>query len=256
VTGSNREVRQLLWTATAPARIEWLFNNIRARHSVEPSRLGLLARGTMSNEALHAELNGWFRQIQQLHQSTLELKLRVLTLRKQLAHNSAMFHPTLKQLPANMVLAATLGAPLWEADAWQEWCAPLQTSGRTAKAALPMRNAFRNEQARLREWVRKRPAGLVQHKPLKRTPFTLQRSDTLVRAGFKNTVFKPPCVPAGGGRSAFSIILKRPANAVLSVVQKRPAAIACSVIRKRPAVNSSRGDALSFKAKKKPSSSA
>jgi len=232
VTGSNREVRQLLWTATVPAKIEWLLNNTRARQSVEPSRLGLLARGTMANEALHAELNGWFRQIQQLHQSTLELKLRVLTLRKQLAHNSAMFHPTLKQMPANVVLAATLGAPLWEDEAWREWCETLQTGGRTAKADLPMRDAFRKQQVRLAEWVRKRPAAAVHPKPLKRTPFTLQRRDGLVRAGFKNKVFRRPAGISVSQQSAFSII------------------------RKRPAAVPARDGELSFNVKKKPSSRA
>lgn len=98
VPGPNKKVRTLLWNAGDPERMEWFLNNIRVRAQMEASRWELLPSGTSSNEALHAELNVCFRQTQTLHQSTLRLKLQCLTLAKQLSHESAMYHPSLRQV--------------------------------------------------------------------------------------------------------------------------------------------------------------
>ena len=62
--GPNRKVFQLLHSAAAAGRSEWYFNNLRMRHLLEPSRLSLLPIGTTSNEALHHEINNWFRETQ------------------------------------------------------------------------------------------------------------------------------------------------------------------------------------------------
>ena len=70
---------------TDPDRIEWLLNNSRLRSTLPASALHLLPSGTTANEALHAELNSWFRQIQQVHRSTLQLKLAVFHLARLLA---------------------------------------------------------------------------------------------------------------------------------------------------------------------------
>lgn len=49
-------------------RLEWQLNNYRVRMRFRADRLSLLPSGTSSNEALHAELNNWFRQHVRLHQ--------------------------------------------------------------------------------------------------------------------------------------------------------------------------------------------
>ena len=67
--GPNRKVFQLLHSAAAAGRSEWYFNNLRMRHLLEPSRLSLLPIGTTSNEALHHEINNWFRETQKNSQS-------------------------------------------------------------------------------------------------------------------------------------------------------------------------------------------
>ena len=54
----------LFRSACNETRLEWYFNNLRIRHAMRPTRLALLPSGTGSNEALHAEINGWFRQTQ------------------------------------------------------------------------------------------------------------------------------------------------------------------------------------------------
>ena len=86
VTGSNKPLYKVLWSAAAPARIEWYLNATRVRHSMHQGKVSLLPSGTTSNEALHAEINGWFRQTQQIHQATLTLKLNAMTLGKLISH--------------------------------------------------------------------------------------------------------------------------------------------------------------------------
>ena len=74
VTGSNTELKKVLWAACAPERLEWLFNGARLRHALTPRDRALLPSGTASNETLHAQINSWTRSIRSLHQSTLALE--------------------------------------------------------------------------------------------------------------------------------------------------------------------------------------
>jgi hypothetical protein len=62
--GPNKTLVEILWCAAAPQRIEWYLNNTRQRHLMCSEQLSLLPAGTTSNEALHAEINNWFRQTQ------------------------------------------------------------------------------------------------------------------------------------------------------------------------------------------------
>ena len=82
---SGKTIADLLHQAAAGDRAEWLFNNLRMRHLFSKAENILLPVGTTSNESLHAEINGWFRQTQNLHPATLKLKLSILTLSKLLA---------------------------------------------------------------------------------------------------------------------------------------------------------------------------
>jgi len=66
--GANRPLFKILHSAAAWQRLEWYFNNIRTRYLISSSRLSLLPTGTTSNESLHAEINGWFRQTVAMHQ--------------------------------------------------------------------------------------------------------------------------------------------------------------------------------------------
>jgi len=47
-------------SAAAPDRVEWYFNNLRVMQSTSVKWDALMPQGTTSNEALHAEMNGWF----------------------------------------------------------------------------------------------------------------------------------------------------------------------------------------------------
>jgi len=62
MTHVNRQpLYRISWCATAPARVEWLYNNIGVRHSTQRSKLSLLASGTSPNESPHREMNVWFK---------------------------------------------------------------------------------------------------------------------------------------------------------------------------------------------------
>jgi hypothetical protein len=103
--GPNKTVKEILWCAAAAPRVEWYLNNTRQRYAMRTETLSLLPVGTTSNEALHAEINSWFRQTQAMHPSTLELKLKCLLTAKLMMHNAALFSPTTRQMSASMVLA-------------------------------------------------------------------------------------------------------------------------------------------------------
>ena len=84
--GPNRKIYQLLHTASAPNRSGWYFNNLIMRHLLSAERLSMMSIGTSSNEALHHEINNWFRETQKLHKATLTLKLEIMQLAKVLTH--------------------------------------------------------------------------------------------------------------------------------------------------------------------------
>ena len=195
VTGSNKSLYTILWCATSPERMEWLFNNIRCRYMLPLSVLKLLSSGSTSNEALHAEINGWFRQTQQLHQSTLKLKLDILTLGKLVQHNSAMYRPTSRHMTAGLVMARSLAVDVWNKKQWKEWCSQLKTAKRVNKAPLPLTLQRKTEALKVKQWILKRPASgkSTSRKPRevsKRTACSLQRVDNLIRGGVKSSVFK------------------------------------------------------------------
>ena len=119
VTGTSKSVRQVLWSACSPQRLEWLFNNQRVRHALSPLQRALLPSGTTSNEALHSEINSWTRSTHEVHRSTLKLKLRIFTLGKQLVHHIATCYPLARQTADGVVLARGVGAPLWTDESWK-----------------------------------------------------------------------------------------------------------------------------------------
>lgn len=174
VQGSNKPIFQILWNAAAPARMEWMFNNIRMRYCMAAGRLALLPSGTASNESLHAEINNWFRQTQQLHQATLAVKLEFLTIGKLIAHNAALYQPTCRQMSARTVLARASFRQLWTPTSWQTWCSSQQEVRRVVKAHLPMQREKQVQTELVRAWIAKRPAS-SEKRSIKRTPFTLKR---------------------------------------------------------------------------------
>jgi hypothetical protein len=198
VPGHNKPVYKMLWNATAVDRMEWLFNNIRVRHAIPIAQVQLLGAGSAPNEALHAEINNWFRQTQLIHQSTLRLKLDIMCYYKLVAHSSAMYRPTSRQMPSKHVLVRSLGAPIWTQTTWKSWCRSLMVNGKISKTILPIRQLRVEEAKKVKQYVKKRPAAYVSLKRpssaltvrktiRKRTVFTRERNGLLLRQGSKST---------------------------------------------------------------------
>ena len=181
IDGTKLTVAKILYNLVAADRLEWLFNNLRFRVGLNDVTKLLLPSGTASNEALHAELNAIFRQTQQLHRSTLELKLQVIRLAKLLAHGGALYSPTARQITSGHVLARRLGQPLWSAAAWKAWVEQQRADQTYQRKSLPLAAQRMEEQAIIATSKgRTRPA----KKPAaRRTPFTLQREAGIQRTG-------------------------------------------------------------------------
>lgn len=179
-TDDGKTLAHLLHQATDGERLEWLFNNIRIRARFSVAEKILLPVGTTSNESLHAEINGWFRQTQSIHQSTLKLKLGILTLSKLLSHNAALYSPAARQMMSSQVLARRIGNGLWSKDEWNAWA-----HRSSEKAQLPVEKTRQGEASRLKRFLAKKPAVLCKRPAAKghKTPFNLTRSKGIRRAG-------------------------------------------------------------------------
>ncbi|CAK0818359.1 unnamed protein product [Prorocentrum cordatum] len=202
---NNVQLKRLLYNATAPARMQWFFNNQRFRHSLPAARLALLGSGTSVNESFNHEINTWFRNQGDIYASTAELQLRFGFLGKLQAHNCALHSPTLRQLRQANVLSRSIMAWAFPRDDWKSYCA-LQAQGGTdvlAPARLPLHEARQKVARKIAEHaarVRGKPAARdaapagrrgAQKKPaakalldslrdrkeprIKRTAFTLKR---------------------------------------------------------------------------------
>ena len=181
VTGTSKEVKQVLWSACAPDRLEWLFNGARVRHCLDARARALLPSGTSSNEALHSQVNAWTKSIRNLHQSTLKLKLEVMQFGKLLTHHVACCYPCVRQTSESILLARSVSKAIWTSAAWSRFCAG------TSKADLPFHQARTQEAKEIKEWVFKKPAGKkkVRKSKLKRTATTIRRLHSVVTAGIR-----------------------------------------------------------------------
>ena len=174
VTGSNKEIRKVLWAATAPDRLEWLMNNLRVRHGLTPLERGLLPSGTSSNESLHAEINSWTKSIRSLHQSTLRLKLEIMQFGKVLAHHVASCFPTVEQTSEAVLLARAVATDVWTDATWQNCCS-------SAKAPVPLHRARQAEARKVQKWKQTIP----MKRRGKRTVHSVKRVHSIRSSGVK-----------------------------------------------------------------------
>ena len=143
--------------------------------------LAILPSGTASNEALRAEVKSWFLQTQQMHQSTLRLKLFILGLAKVLPCVSAVHHPTISQLSSQLLLARITARSVWSDAAWEDWC---MSCIRHQKAFLPKYTSRTADVEKVRKWNLKRPAA-PKKTARKRTVFTAERPSCLRSQGVR-----------------------------------------------------------------------
>jgi hypothetical protein len=118
----GRTIGHILWCAAAPDKVAWQWNAIIVRRSLPQAWMTLLPAGTTSNESLHAELNSWWKNSPVQYPTTLELHLSVGHVGKLLAHNAALYHPTLRQVGHDQVLALALRSVQYHKPEWLLWC--------------------------------------------------------------------------------------------------------------------------------------
>ena len=152
-------------------------DNVRIHRSLASHRLCLLPTGTTSNEALHHEINRCYKETQKLHQASLQLKLEILQLGKLLSHNRALYHHTTKQGHVEN----PCGLPIRGAHGTLSYLMAKDLM----KADLPKEDERSRQKAAVRGNVKRKPAAAVREKT-RRTVFTLERQDSLVRGGKKN----------------------------------------------------------------------
>ena len=190
-------LRKILFNATAPTRMQWYFNNLRLRHSITRHKLSLLPSGSSGNEAFHSELNRWCRNQGEWYLATAELQLSINVIAKLLAHNTALYSPTLVQVPHARVLARAVMSLTCPQEQWSQYCSELFRDGVNVlkQATLPLYNKRIATVKLIRASSKKRPAAVpLMNKPaykqkvhqvllkrpaaaknIKRTPYTLKR---------------------------------------------------------------------------------
>ena len=166
--GKKTTVHDMLLRLAEPERTEWLCNYSRQRERLSRKQLEVLALGTASNEALHHELNRWFRTIVGQHQPSLELKLSIFKLLKLLTHVSALTHKTTKNMSQALVAARVVSAtnPWGPEEKWTQFCATTPTAEVRTKRTVVRK--------KLKAWLKKTgDGGRVKKKGMKkRTVFS------------------------------------------------------------------------------------
>ena len=177
--GGKSTIHQVLVRLAEPSKSEWLFNYSRQRQALSRKERELLALGTTSNEALHAELNRWFRTIHQMHQTTLDLKLIAFKLLKLLTHVSAQNNKTSSSMRQSLLAARVVSATdPWACDSvWEAFAASGPSVAEKEKAELL--------KAKLKQWVRTKPGAMKVMKKKakamkKRTVFTVPFAGTKI----------------------------------------------------------------------------
>ena len=149
-TTSGRNLRSILVTSCSPDRLEFMFNEGRFKRTMTAHEQALFQTGVCGNEAFHREVKDTLSHVS-MHPSVLDMKLSYLKIRKLLAHNSALYHQTIRRMEEPEVLARRVAMiDLWPGKAWIKWCGPSDTHGR---GQFPATTAQRwAESKRLREW--------------------------------------------------------------------------------------------------------
>ena len=117
----------------------------------------MFQRGVCGNEAFHLETKNTFTG-QRMHPAILDMKLEHLQFRKLLAHNVALYHPTVKPMNEieNVHRRISSLDPWLPSGSWAKWCPEASIKER---GAIPMKALERIAQSKqLREWSTKSKA--------------------------------------------------------------------------------------------------
>ena len=149
---SGRRVTDILASSCYPDRLEYMFNEARFVRKLPKVEQALFQSGVCGNEAFHRETKNTFNG-QSLHLATLDMKLEHLQVRKLLAHNIALYHPTVHWMSEQEVVQRRVSSmDLWPTS-WGEWCSGAGVLSRGRIPRLGFKRAV--EAARLHTWKAK-----------------------------------------------------------------------------------------------------
>ena len=180
-------IKRLISNLSAPDKMGWYFNNLRYRHTIPLRENALLGSGTTQNEALHFQLNKYFGNQPEWYSTTAELQLGIFALAKQLAHNCALYNPTLTQMVPALVLTRRVALLDFPQHMWVSFTKELQLGDgawNVQPASTPLFNQRKRLAARIKAHVYKRPSGKRSgantkrprsNTSMTRTAFTLRR---------------------------------------------------------------------------------
>ena len=127
-----------------------MLNEARFTRTLSTRQRELFQSGVCGNEAFHYEVKRVFNNVS-MHPSTLELKLGCLQIKKLLAHNSALYRPTLRERDEAGVLARLVpSVKLWGTPAkWAKWCGACGAKPRGKVPSLAQARALESKRFRL-----------------------------------------------------------------------------------------------------------
>ena len=118
---NGKKLYHVLWCATAPARVNWYFNNLRVRLALPKKFHSLLGSGSSPNEALNYQINQNLKHNPELYATTLDLQLHIFREGKLCCHHLAMRTPQLRQYEPSVLLAAAAGNDIFSDASWRAW---------------------------------------------------------------------------------------------------------------------------------------
>jgi hypothetical protein len=159
----------ILWSATAHDRVQWYFNNIRAKHWMPAKYQSLAASGTSAVESLNHEVNAWLSNMPEVYAATMRLELHINMLKKLMTHNLAMYSPQLRQLSQQTIAAASHSIDRISAVDWDTWCG-LQAGRPNRIVEMPLYKAKMDQQEKVlaHERSRKQAHLVMKHCVMKR----------------------------------------------------------------------------------------
>ena len=160
----SRTVRHLLSTMCSHKKVQYLFNNLRARYSLPISMQRMQAVGTTAVEAINKQINALIRYMGTYYIETLLLKLTMYHWLHSKAHNGAMYRSTVRRREFDEVSATIAGCFSITDEQWHRFC------------SCPPSSALSEQRARTAAALHDRGETILKvREKFKRTPFTLLR---------------------------------------------------------------------------------
>ena len=149
---SQRKLKDILATSCYPDRLEYMLNEARFVRKLPAAQREYFQSGVCGNEAFHRETANMFNGLS-MHPATLDMKLEHLQTRKLLAHNVALYHPTVKPMTEVEVVHRRVSSldPWLHPNTWEKWCDASDVRQRGHTPPQMLEHAA--QKARLRDWT-------------------------------------------------------------------------------------------------------